>query len=94
MVDKKWYEKYKKLNSQFFQRENSGNSHALSPPFRYLQDSDWNILDIKGIYGMETVYEIVGYTENPIYYANYPCVAIMFERKDDFERIWWHYPKD
>ena len=40
---------------------------------------------------MNQIYKILGYTEEPPFYAAYPCVAIMFEDLQTFEKIWWHY---
>lgn len=91
----KWYEKYKKLNSEMFTRENSGQSLGSAPPYRSRRNKDYKTMDIYGDHGLDKMYKIVGYTENPPFNANgYPSVAIMFEEQTEFFMIWWHYEKD
>jgi len=91
----KWYEKYKKLNPSLFTWENSGQRLGDAPPYRSRRNDDYYIIDIYGEYGMDQIYKIVGYSENPPFHAKgYPSVAIMFERTDTFEKIWWHYEKE
>lgn len=88
-----WYKKYKELNSSLFTMENCGRK-LHRPPYRSRRNSAFETINIEGIYGTEKLFKILGYTENPPIMANYPCVAIMFERTDDFEKIWWHYEKE
>jgi len=91
----KWYAKYKKLNSTLFTWENSGQRLGDAPPYHEKHDEELNTLDIEGKYGIDQIYKVLGYTENPPFDAKgYPSVAIMFERCDTFEKIWWHYMSD
>jgi len=91
----KWYEKYAKLNPALFTWENSGQRLGDAPPYHAKMDGDLNTIDIEGKYGIDQVYKLLGYTENPQFNAKgYPAVAIMFERCDTFEKIWWHYMSD
>ena len=88
----KWYEKYQKINSSLFTWENSGQRLGDAPPYHCKRDENLYTQDIEGKYGMDKIYRIVGYTENPPFPAKeYQSVAIMFERLDTFEKIWWHY---
>lgn len=91
----KWYEKYEKLDSVLFTWENSGQRLGDAPPYRSKRNKEFDMVDIEGIYGTEAIYKILGYTENPPFHAKgYPSVSIMFERTDNFEKIWWHYEKE
>lgn len=91
---KKWYEKYEKLNPILFTYDNSGKKLALGPPYRSRRNDNFDTIDIEGCYGMDQIFKILGYTEEPPYKAQYPCVAIMFEDLHNFEKIWWHYEID
>jgi len=90
---KRWYEKYEKLNPNIFTLENWGKGVSI-PPYRTRRNAEFNIIDIYGEHGLNQIYRILGFTLSPPVIANYPCVAIMFERTDDFEKIWWHYEKE
>ena len=88
----KWYEKHKKLNAALFTWENSGKKLGDAPPYHNVRNDNFDIEGIEGIYGMEKIYKLLGYTEDPAFHAKgYPSVAIMFERQDTYEKIWWHY---
>lgn len=73
--------------------ENIGR-RVSAPPFKSRRNKDFDTIDIYGAYGMDRLYRILGYTENPPVMANYPCVAIMFEDLHTFEKIWWHYEQE
>lgn len=88
---KAWYEKYQNLSSARFTYGNSGNSKNLPSPYSEKLVDD-EIVDIKGIWGSEKHYKIVGYTENPPFQPDgYHAVAIMFEDQTTFEFIWFHF---
>jgi len=89
-----WYEKYEKLTSALFTLENSGRKIGEAPPYHAKRNADYDIEDIEGLYGMNQVFKIVGYTLDPPFPVRYPAVAIMFEDQQTFEKIWWHYLKD
>jgi hypothetical protein len=89
-----WYEKYKKLNPGLFIFENSGKDSGESPPYADITDNDMNMVSIKGMYGMEDEWKVIGYTEStPFPAKGYDAIGIMFENKQDFTKRWWHYPK-
>ena len=87
----KWYEKYEKLNSSLFSWENSGQRAEAAPPYHAKMNEHFDTIDIEGKYGMDQVYKLLGYTENPPFPTKYPSVAIMFEDLHTHEKIWWHY---
>lgn len=94
-MKRRWYEKYEELNSAMFTWENSGQRLGSAPPYRSRRDEHFNTTDIYGEFGLDKMYKIVGYTENPPFDANgYPSVAIMFEEQTEFFKIWWHYERD
>jgi len=81
-----WWEEYPQLNSASFTYENSGNKLGESHPFAEKMDGG-----LKPIIGVSSMFEILGYTLNPPFSAPFQSVAIMFERKDDFSKLWFHY---
>lgn len=88
----KWYEKYDELSPRLFNWENSGQRLGDAPPFHEIRDDDRFVTDIEGVYGMDQVMRVVGYTEDqPFEPKGYKSVAIMFEDLKTFEHIWWHY---
>lgn len=91
-----WYENLPKISSAKFNHENSGASNNMYPPYAMIYGGEDNleIQGIKGLHGMGQVYKIVGYTDQPPVQAHYPCIAVMFEAQDNFENIWWHFPKE
>ena len=86
MSEKNWWEKYPKINSAKFTNENSGKFLGGMPPYGQSIAGE-----LKKIVGVSSMFEIVGFTLNPPFQAPFPNVAIMFERKDDFSQIWFHY---
>jgi len=89
-----WYKKYKELNSMLFTYDNSGKKFNLPPPYKNRRNKDFDTIDIEGLYGMDQLYRIIGYTETPPFTTSYPCVAIMFEDLHTFKQIWWHYERE
>lgn len=90
-----WYKKYEKLSSSWFNFENSGKRSGFAPPWRVIYKKDLDVKCIKGEHGMNQLYKVLGYTEQPPFPAEgYEAIAIMFESQDDFEKTWWHFPKD
>lgn len=78
-----------------FTWENSGQRMGDAPPYRSRRNEVYETVDICGDHGLDKMYRLVGYTENPPFDANgYPSVAIMFEEQTDFFMRWWHYEKD
>lgn len=87
-----WYEQYKKLNSALFTHDNSARGEV--PPFVDIRDDDLNTIGMKGMYGMDQIWGVVGYTESvPFPARGYEAIGIMFEDLATFEKKWWHYPK-
>jgi hypothetical protein len=83
-----WFEKYEKLSSSLFIAENSGRKIANIAPYH----QDFNTGEIKGLYGLERTWKVLGYSlELPFYPQTYQAVGIMFENQHDYEKIWWHY---
>ncbi len=81
-----WWKIYPKLNSALFTHENSGRSLGELQPFSETMDGG-----LKPITGVSNMFTILGYTLDPPFAAPFPSVAIMFERNDDFSKIWFHY---
>jgi len=81
-----WWEEYPQLNSASFTYENAGKTLGESFPFGEKMDGG-----LKPIIGVSNMFEILGYTLNPPFTAPFGNVAIMFERKDDFTKMWFHY---
>lgn len=85
---KKWYEKYKNINSSKFTVENSARKVGL--PILYIVKND-KLVVIPYIRGVAEKYKIIGYTLNAPITANFPYVAILFEHCETFELVWYHY---
>lgn len=85
----KWYEQYPQLNSALFTYQNSAK--MMCEPYLYdIKDSE--LQPIRFVEYSANEYEILGYTLNPPIPARYEYVAIMFEHKKTFEKVWFHYP--
>lgn len=89
-----WYEKYENLNAGLFTFENSGKNSGEAPPYADITNDDLYMIEIKGEYGMDKEWKIIGYSESPPFPANgYEAIGIMFENQNDFIKRWWHYSK-
>ena len=89
-----WYKIYPKLSSFIFIYENSGKCSSEAPPYNviYRKGGDLDIEGIKGEWGMDQHWKVLGYTEQPPFGTSYESVAVMFEDQVTFEKRWWHYP--
>lgn len=87
-IERHWYENLPRLSSSEFTYENSGGKNGDAHPFSQSIDGS-----LKPINCISNLYNILGYTLNPPYGAPFEYVAIMFERKDDFSKVWFHYNK-
>jgi hypothetical protein len=85
----KWYEQYPQLNSVLFTYQNSAKMMG-EPYLFYFKDG--KLRPIRFIESAANEYEILGYTLNPPVTAPYDYVAIMFEHKLTFEKVWFHFP--
>ena len=81
-----WWEEYPRLSSALFTNENSGRVLGEIQPFSEKMEGG-----LKPITGVSQMFDILGYTLNPPFSAPFLSVAIMFERKDDFSKIWFHF---
>lgn len=88
-----WFHKYPKLSSALFTWENSGQKLNSIPPYSEIRDDDYAVIDIEPNKYVTCEYSILGYAIEPIpkIEPTYPAVAIMFEHKETFEKLWWHF---
>jgi len=82
-----WYKQYKQLHSGLFTYANS--ARALRMPYYFTVING----KLERLKGSGDKYEIKGWCLNPPFQpsSNYPHVAIMFEHKETFETVWFHY---
>ena len=87
-----WYEKFPKLPAEDFTHENSGARSDEPPPWKEIHDYNRGMIGIEGLYGTEKVWKPIGYTfDVPRPDCRHMTVAIMFENRGTFEKIWWHF---
>lgn len=77
----KWNE-LPELPSRYFTYENSGRKENEAPPYSINKDGE--------LFAWFITLTPIGWTRNPPFRPEYPCIAIMFE-DDEFNRIWWHF---
>lgn len=87
---REWYQKYARIPAEEFVWENSGDRLDTPPPWKEVSDYIRGVVGIHGEWGLENIWTPVGYTTD-IQQKRYPCVAIMFENRQNFEKVWWHF---
>lgn len=91
----KWYEQFDEISSALFSWENSGQRLGNAPPYIDIMDDDSFMVGIKPYVGMDQLFRVVGYTEDPPFPPRgYVGIGIMFEDTTSFEKTWWHYSKE